>query len=100
MYNNIQSISSIKDTLTPVFSSYNVKKAVLFGSYAKGYANIKSDVDIVVDSGLRGLDFVGLLGAVQEALRKNVDMIDVQHIEKASPIEHEIEKTGVIIYAQ
>jgi predicted nucleotidyltransferase len=100
MDNTFQSVSSITDILAPVFSSYNVKKAVLFGSYAKGYADTKSDIDIAVDSGLRGLAFVGLIGAVREALRKNVDMVDVQHIEKGSPIEREIDKTGIVIYAQ
>ena len=45
----------IKQTLAPVFREYGVRSAVLFGSYAKGMAGQNSDVDILVDSGLRGL---------------------------------------------
>ncbi|MBR5375766.1 MAG: nucleotidyltransferase domain-containing protein, partial [Lachnospiraceae bacterium] len=51
------SIDSIRENLIPIFGRYNVKKAVLFGSYAKGMADDKSDVDIFVDSGLKGLKF-------------------------------------------
>ena len=32
----IYSIDDIKTALSPVFNNYSVKKAILFGSYAKG----------------------------------------------------------------
>ncbi|MBQ3890816.1 MAG: nucleotidyltransferase domain-containing protein, partial [Lachnospiraceae bacterium] len=67
------SVESIKENLIPVFGRYNIKRAILFGSYAKGTATERSDVDIYVDSGLRGLKFFGLLEDVTEALDKPVD---------------------------
>ena len=45
------------DLLRPIFDEYHVRRAVLFGSYAKGCATEKSDVDILVDSGLIGCPF-------------------------------------------
>jgi predicted nucleotidyltransferase len=84
--------------LTPVFVANNVRKAILFGSYGKGEVSPKSDIDLYVDSGLRGLEFVGLLGKITEAVDKNIDLIDVAHIETGSPIEKEIESTGVLLY--
>jgi hypothetical protein len=52
-----------------------------------------------VDSGLKGLSFVGLIEAVKTALGgMEVDMFDVAHIEKDSPLDTEISKTGVKIY--
>ena len=61
MCDTIYTINDIKTVLYPVFVKHNVKKAVLFGSYVKGLANKHSDVDLLLDSGLRGLKFVGLI---------------------------------------
>ncbi|MCM1578307.1 MAG: nucleotidyltransferase domain-containing protein [Ruminococcus sp.] len=91
-------IEEIKQTLTPIFSEYNVKKAVLFGSYAKNCADEKSDIDICVDSGLRGLDFFGLLEDVCTSVTCPVDMFDVIEINTGSKMEQEIQKTGVVIF--
>jgi predicted nucleotidyltransferase len=90
-------IREIKKRLLPVLANYSINKAVLFGSYAKGGADSASDVDILVYSNLTGLDFVGLIDDIQEVLEKNVDVIDISHVEKGSPIEREIQKTGVIL---
>ena len=76
----------------------NVKKAVLFGSYVKGLANSESDVDLLLDSGLRGLKFVGLIEDVRSALDKDVDVFDSTHIVEGSRISSEIAKDGVVIY--
>ena len=51
----VYSIREIENILHPVFAGYGVRRAVLFGSYAKGQATPRSDIDILVDSGLRGL---------------------------------------------
>jgi predicted nucleotidyltransferase len=84
--------------LTPVFLRNGVRKAVLFGSYGKGVASPKSDIDLFVDSGLRGLDFFGLLDDVVEAVDKRVDLIDVDEVTAGSRIEQEIAATGILLY--
>lgn len=91
-------INGIRSLLVPVFKRYPVQEAVLFGSYAKGTATEYSDVDLMVDSGLTGLEFCGLLEDIVTVLNKEVDLIDVQQIRKGSPIDIEIQKTGVMIY--
>ena len=91
-------ILEIQQRLTPVFDRYGVHCAILFGSVAKGTATEKSDVDLLVDSRLKGLRFVGLMEAVHEALLLPVDLLDVTHIEKGSPIDREIRSTGITIY--
>ena len=93
-------VETIKNMLDPIFKSYNVKKAILFGSYAKGYATDRSDVDIYVESGLHGLKFFGLLEDVVTALGKDVDLIDERQIKKPSKIMDEIQKYGVVIYGK
>jgi predicted nucleotidyltransferase len=77
-----------------------VEKVYLLGSYAKGVAHSRSDVDILVDSGLRGLRFVGLIELAREALQKNIDMFDVYYVAKGSSVEREIAETGVPIYRE
>lgn len=91
-------VEEIKIVLKPIFDKYKVKNAVLFGSVAKNTATDKSDVDIFVDSGLRGLSFYGLLEDVVEATGKDIDLIDKSQISKGSKIEEEINKTGIKIY--
>ena len=70
MSQHIYSTDEIRAILNPVFNRHNVKRAVLFGSYAKGTAEPGSDIDIFVDSGLKGLRFYGLLEDVVPALAR------------------------------
>ena len=91
-------IDQIKARLKPVFVRNNVRRAVLFGSYGKGIATPESDIDILVDSGLPGLSFFGLLEDVCRSFDCRVDLIDTRDIVPGSRIEHEIQKTGKVIY--
>lgn len=94
----VYTVPQLKEVLRPVFNAYGIRKAVLFGSYGKGTATAKSDVDLLVDSGLRGLRFVGFMDDVRQAVGKDVDLFDVTHIEADSRIDREIRETGVTVY--
>ncbi|MBQ3427630.1 MAG: nucleotidyltransferase domain-containing protein [Clostridia bacterium] len=100
MTDTVYSINNIQSALYPVFNRYRIKKATLFGSYAKGLADSKSDVDLLLDSGLRGLSFVGLIEDIHNALDKDVDVFDVKHIVPDSMIQREINRDGVTIYEE
>lgn len=91
-------VSEIEARLTPVFLRNSVHRAVLFGSYGKGLATPDSDVDILVDSGLSGLSFFGLLEDVCQSLDCPVDLIDTRDVIPGSVIEREIQRTGRVIY--
>ncbi len=94
----IYTTEQIKAILSPIFQSYDVQKAILFGSYAKGTPKEKSDIDILVDSGLHGLAFYGLLEDVVTSLDKPVDLIDRSEVIPDSEIDKEIKRSGVLIY--
>lgn len=94
----VYTLPELQKILTPIFRQNGVKRAVLFGSYAKGLATAKSDIDLLVDSGLRGLAFFGLLEDVTAAIDAPVDLLDVSQIEKNSQIDREIRESGVAIY--
>ncbi len=98
MSKDVYTIEQIQNILIPIFRRNDVKSAVLFGSYANHKAASQSDVDLLVDSGLKGLGFVGFIEDVREAVDKEVDVFDVTHIEKGSEIDRGIHETGVLIY--
>ena len=93
-------VDQLKVRLTPVFDKNKVRRATLFGSYVKGEATSRSDMDLLVDSGLHGMQFFGLLEDVCNSLECDVDLIDVQDIIPNSKIDQEIRYTGVVIYEQ
>ncbi len=93
-------VSQIQDILKPVFQKNGVRKAILFGSYSKGQATRYSDVDIMVDSGLHGLAFFGLMDDVCESLDCDVDLIDTRDVIPDSRVDREIRNTGIVIFEQ
>lgn len=93
-------IDQLRERLAPVFRGNCVRRAILFGSYAKGRASAGSDVDLLVDSGLRGLSFFGLLEDVCQSLECPVDLIDVADVIPGSGFDREVRETGVVIYEQ
>ena len=94
----IYTVPELQSVLSPIFRANGVRKATLFGSYAKGVATARRD--LLVDSGLRGLAFFGLLEQVTEALDTPVDLIDVSQVETGSEIAREIQKSGVALFEQ
>lgn len=94
----LYSIVEIKQTLEPIFKKYKVKKATLFGSYVKGTADTRSDIDLMVETDLKGLKFYGLLGEISDSLRFPVDLFDSREVKKGTDFEKEIKTTGVTIY--
>lgn len=98
MSDTVYTISQLKERLMPIFINNSIGKAVLFGSYGKGKATKESDIDLLVDSGLKGLGFVGLIEDIRAAVDKDVDILDITHVEKGSKIDLEIQNTGVLMY--
>ena len=98
----VYTVKEIKETLQPIFTENAVYKATLFGSYAKGLATNKSDIDIVIDSQgeLLNINFYGLLEQLVTALNAKVDLLEASEIKKDSPIYKEIQKEGVVLYAK
>jgi len=100
--NKVYSSEEIKSILYPLFMANAVYRAVLFGSYAKGSATDKSDIDIVIDSKgeLLNINFYGLLEEITQKLGKNIDLLEMSEINENSPIHEAIEREGVLLYAK
>jgi predicted nucleotidyltransferase len=75
----IYTIDEIKERIRPVAEKYNLPAVYLFGSYARGEADEKSDVDIMIDR--TGTPVVGLLklagvyGDIKEKLNMDISLI-------------------------
>lgn len=94
-------IEEIRERVTPVLAQYNVEMAVLFGSYAKGSATSKSDVDMIVKCNQTGMDFYSLYFEVEDSLEGvKLDFFDVRELKNGITLESEMFKCGVNIYAK
>ena len=100
MTEKIYTIDELKDLLTNIFKNFEVKSAILFGSYAKNTQTKTSDIDLVVDSDgkLLNIYFYGLLEDLVQKLQKNVDLFEITEIQKNSRLYNDIQNEGVIIY--
>lgn len=100
MSEKIYTIEEIKIILNEILKNFDVKKATLFGSYAKNLATPKSDIDLVIDSEgkLLNIYFYGLLEDLVQGLQKNIDLFEVSEIQKNSRIYNDIQSEGVIVY--
>lgn len=60
-----------------ILQGYKVKKAALFGSYARGDNNEKSDIDILIEpaNGTTLFDMAGMQIDLQDSLKKSVDVV-------------------------
>ena len=70
-------IKQIKERILPILNKHNINEVYLFGSYARGEANNKSDVDIYCEPGdIKTLIDQGFLeDELKESLNKDVDVI-------------------------
>jgi len=96
----LYTIEEIQNILHPIFENEGVIKAILFGSYAKGNATEKSDVDItaLVDDEMSILDFCGIADKAINKLGKNVDLVYAADIIPGGKIDMELKKDGVLLY--
>lgn len=70
-------IGVIAKQITPVLAKYKVKKAYIFGSFARGEEKIASDLDILVELGEIGglLALVSLKRELEKVSKRKVDLL-------------------------
>lgn len=79
LHPDVLTIKQIKERIKPVMLKHKIEETYLFGSYARGEANNKSDVDIYCSIG--DVDTLWKLSAfsneLEEALGKEVDIVTI-----------------------
>ena len=75
---NLNVIDYIQKAIQPVLCKYPIKRASLFGSYARQDAHSGSDIDILVEFSdtVSLLQFVGIQQELEDILKKKVDLVD------------------------
>ncbi|WP_448519525.1 nucleotidyltransferase family protein [Rhodoflexus sp.] len=70
-------IEEIKQKTRPIFHKYNIKKAGIFGSFAKGTANARSDIDLLIETqeNISLLDFIQIKNELEDTLSMPVDLV-------------------------
>ena len=99
--NFVISVRFIKQVVRELFSKQypEIECAYLFGSYARGEATGKSDVDIVVVLNQpMGLKFYGIASDLEERLSKKVDLLTYEQIVNNAPMLKDILVEGIKIY--
>ena len=94
------SVTDIKTLVEPIVKHTKVEKIVLFGSYAKGLASKNSDIDLYMSSNgaITGLAFYDLKSKFEDAFDTDIDLLPDMDIIPNSPVERQINESGVVIY--
>lgn len=78
-----QTLDEIKAKTLPILKQANIKKAALFGSYARGDFDETSDIDILIEPPENmGLEFINLKLNLEDTLNKKVDLVSYNGISK------------------
>lgn len=92
-------IKEIKEKSVPIAKKYGVKKLSLFGSYARGEADEKSDVDFLFEKGkILGLEYFGFVNDLEEEFKCHVDLVSEGISDKEFLAE--IKNDEVILYEE
>ena len=79
MDDKVYTIDEIREMLRPLLERYHMASAGLFGSYARGEADERSDIDVIVyeGEGARALDVFGVAEGLYRASGKAVDVYEI-----------------------
>lgn len=96
---NILSVEKIKKIVSELVKKYKAEYAILFGSYARGEADEKSDIDIIIVGGekFRAFDVLAFGEELRELTNKKVDAFDMREVEKNTAFYQNILREGVKI---
>ena len=94
----ILSSESIKEIVSNVCKGYDVSAVYLFGSYAKNKARSDSDIDLMIVSGIDGIEYYQLLNELETKFNKKVDLLRLEIAVQNVKLINEILKDGIKIY--
>lgn len=95
---NLKSIVDIQAGIQGVFGKYPIKRASLFGSYARQEAQAESDIDILVEfsSSVSLIQFVTIQLELEDNLGKKVDLVELSTLKPQ--LKANILKEQMVIY--
>lgn len=99
MNDTIFTIESIISLVKPIAEKYQVREIYLFGSYARGEADVDSDLDFLVYGGdnFKLTMIFALAEELRGVLKKNVDVFEINEINKDSGFYNTIMKERLLV---
>lgn len=91
------SIPTIRERIAPVCKKYPIRKAYLFGSYARGNATEKSDVDLRIEGDIKSFFMLGGIYAdLADALGTELDLLS--KLPHSESFKENLKRDEVLIY--
>ena len=83
--NKVYTIEEIKAKAIPIAKKYGIKKLSLFGSYARGEANSKSDLDFIYDdiNSKEMFAYFRLIQDLENEFKCHIDLVSNEISDKA-----------------
>ncbi len=99
MNNIVFTLENIITMVKPLAEKYQVQQIYLFGSYARGEANINSDLDFLVYGGenFKLTKIFALAEELREVLNKKVDVFEIHEINTDSDFYNTIMKERLLV---
>ena len=94
----ILELDYIKEKCKDVLSEYPVHYCILFGSYSKGKAVETSDVDLLIETKSKKLDYEELKEDLKSRLFKCIDLIIEDDLKDNFELTRDVLRDGIKIY--
>ena len=105
----VYTLDEIRERITPVAIKHHLARVYVFGSYARGEATDKSDIDLVVEhtpDTPTSWGFGEVYCDLEEAVGKRIDMVMADSLDQpadrrsAQRFQSEVKRERRIVYAQ
>ena len=91
------SIPRIRECIAPICKKYPIQKAYLFGSYARGNATEKSDVDLRIEGDIKSFFMLGgIYSELSDALGTELDLLS--RLPESEAFKKNLKKDEVLLY--
>ena len=94
MKDKVLTLENIINLVKPIAEKFHVQEIYLFGSYARGEANVDSDLDFLVYGGedFKLTMIFALAEELRETLNKRVDVLEIHEVNVDSEFYNTIMK--------
>jgi predicted nucleotidyltransferase len=77
-----RAVDAVREAVLPILKRHGVARAGIFGSCARGNMTADSDIDVLVEirPDLSLLDFIRIKREIEEALGRDVDLVEYDAI--------------------
>lgn len=99
MNQEIYTIDEIRQIVKNLTVKYDIENVYLFGSYARGEATEKSDIDILIKGGksFKGGNVFSLGEEIRDKTQKPVDIFEMKELNKGSAFYSRVQSERVVL---